>query len=492
MKHHLRLLAALAVVLLGFAPLVPAQTVAGAPTTIDYQGKALDSVGSPLANTTPTNYEMRFRIYDAQEGGTVIWSEKQVVTVSKGLFSVRLGEGTALSPAEGSIAQTALADAFADKARFLGVTIVISGQTPTEILPRLAFLATPYAYVASKSVTAERLLLNPSSTAPASALSLSQINYVTQEISANALTLNDQARTYLVNPASASHLVVNLPGAITSRREYSVMKKDNFFATVTVQVPSGGSLNGVVNGTVRLKVRGEGVVVQNTGSNDWWIISDTRDRTPPGTIVAYGSNGDTPPPGWAWCNGLSQSRTDVNYVDLFAAIGTVWGTANATSFTLPDLRGLVLRGKDANRGMDPDRNSRTASAMGSATGDSVGSFQDFSISTHAHAFSGSGSTGGGGNHNHGVNGNYHDGNYPAEGADNLGLSQRTRGGTSDPTPNGSDGGGRGSEPDVYATPKAIPYSGDHTHSFSFSSTTSAAGGNESRPKNVSVNYIIKL
>ena len=113
MKHHLRLLAAFAVVLLGFAPLVPAQTVAGAPTTIDYQGKALDSVGSPLANTTPTNFEMRFRIYDAQEGGTVIWSEKQIVTVSKGLFSVRLGEGTALSRAEGSVAQTALADAVA-------------------------------------------------------------------------------------------------------------------------------------------------------------------------------------------------------------------------------------------------------------------------------------------------------------------------------------------------------------------------------------------
>src|SRR5688572_17417410 len=71
-----------------------AQTVAGAPTTIDYQGKALDASGNPLANTTPTNYEMQFRIYDAQEGGAIIWSEKQVVTVSKGLFSVRLGEGT--------------------------------------------------------------------------------------------------------------------------------------------------------------------------------------------------------------------------------------------------------------------------------------------------------------------------------------------------------------------------------------------------------------
>ena len=485
MKHHLRLLAVFAVVLLGFAPLVQSQTVAGAPTTIDYQGKALDSSGNPLANTTPTNYEMRFRIYDSQEGGTVIWSEKQIVTESKGLFSVRLGEGTALSPAEGTIAQTALADAFADKARFLGVTIVITGQTPTEILPRLAFLAAPYAYVSSRSVTAERLLLNPSATAPASALTLAQINYVTQEITTNATTLTDQVRTYLVNPATATHLVVNLPGAITTRREYAVMKKDNNFATVTVQVPAGGTLNGVSNGVVRLKVRGEGVVVQNTGNNDWWITSDTRDRTPPGAIIACGSNSDTPPPGWAWCSGGKLSRTDGNYIELFAAIGTTWGAPDATSFNLPDMRGVFLRGKDANRGMDVDRNSRATGALGGASGDSVGTFQDQSVQTHVHAFAGSGTTGNGGNHDHGVKGQ-RDGGDPAR----WGLAYIAN--SNEYTPTSGDGRGNGSEMAVFGTPQAIPYSGDHTHSFSFSSTTGGAGSNESRPKNVSVNYIIKL
>ena len=484
MKHSLRLLAVFAVVLLGLAPHVQAQTVAGAPTTIDYQGKALDSTGNPLANTTPTNYEMRFRIYDAQEGGTVIWSEKQVVTVSKGLFSVRLGEGTTLSPAEGTIAQTALADAFADKARFLGVTIVISGQTPAEILPRLAFLAAPYAYVASKSVSAERLLLNPSATAPASALTLAQVNYVTQEITTNATTLNDQARTYLVNPATATHLVVNLPGAITTRREYSVMKKDNFFATVTVQVPSGGSLNGVTNGVVRLKVRGEGVVVQNAGANDWWITSDTRDKTPVGTILVNASNTNLPA-GYIWCDGAKLTRTDANYVELFAAIGTVWGAPDATSFNVPDLRGVFLRGKDSNRTMDPDRNNRLASAPGGATADAVGSFQDYAVQTHPHAFSGSGTTGGGGDHNHGVNGT-RDGGDPGR----YGLAVVAN--SNENTPNGSDGRGTTSEMGIYVQPKPIPASGNHTHSFSFSSTTSPFGGNETRPKNVSVNYIIKF
>ena len=484
MKHSSRLLAVFAAVLLGLASHVQAQVVAGAPTTIDYQGKALDATGSPLANTTPTNYEMRFRIYDAQEGGTVIWSEKQIVTVSKGLFSVRLGEGTVLSPAEGSIAQTALADAFASKERFLGVTIVITGQTPAEILPRLAFLATPFAYVASRSVTAERLLLNPSASAPASALSLSQVNYVTQEISTNAVTLADNARTYLVNPASATHLVVNLPGAITTQREYSVMKKDNFWATVKVQVPAGGTLNGVVNGVVRLKIRGEGVVVQNTGGNDWWIISDTRDKTPVGTVISFAGAG-SPPPGWQVCEGNSVSRTNENYVELFAAIGTQWGAANATEFNLPDLRGMFLRGKDGGRGADDDRNSRSAPYPGGATGDAVGTYEGPSVQSHGHSFSGSGSTSNAGNHNHGVDGSSN-GQYPAR----LGLVYRSTG--ADSTPNGGDSGGQGSEMAIFATPQPIPYGGDHSHSFSYSGTTGNAGGVETRPENMAVSYFIKL
>ena len=175
MKISYSALSLLLVLGLGVVSSLQGQTIAGAPTTIDYQGKALDSTGNPLANTTPTNYEMRFRIYDAQEGGNVIWSEKQIVTVSKGLFSVRLGEGTALSPAEGTVAQSSLSDAFTAKERFLGVTIVITGQTPVEILPRLAFLATPFAYTANRSLTAERLILNPSTSAAASSLNLVQL-----------------------------------------------------------------------------------------------------------------------------------------------------------------------------------------------------------------------------------------------------------------------------------------------------------------------------
>ena len=290
-------------------------TIGGAPATIDYQGKALDTTGTPLANTTAANYTMYFRIYDAQEGGNIIWAESQIVTVSKGLFSVRLGEGSAIA-GEGTVLQTNLADAFTAASRFLGVTVVITGQTPAEILPRLAFLATPFAYSANRSNTAERLVLNPSATAVPSAVNASAVSYATQTLTGNA-TLDDDNHTAAVS-ASAGSLTITLP-AVTTRREYFILKTDASENVVTVVPPSGGNLYGFSpysissqfsggggSGGIRLKVRGEAVTVQNVSGNDWWVVSDTRDKTPVGTVIAVPGNAYGGwPAGYLYCNGFS-------------------------------------------------------------------------------------------------------------------------------------------------------------------------------------------
>jgi microcystin-dependent protein len=50
------------------------------------------------------------------------------------------------------------------------------------------------------------------------------------------------------------------------------------------------------------------------------------------------------PTGWIICNGAQVSRT-VTYDALFGVIGTTWGAGNGSStFHLPDLRGVFLRG----------------------------------------------------------------------------------------------------------------------------------------------------
>ena len=69
---------------------------------------------------------------------------------------------------------------------------------------------------------------------------------------------------------------------------------------------------------------------------------------PPGTIFPYG--GTTPPSGWLLCDGGEYLRTQ--YPALFAAIGTAYGTNDATYFNVPDFRGTFLRGVAPNLSVD--------------------------------------------------------------------------------------------------------------------------------------------
>ena len=150
MKPNRCLPVLLALLLLVLAAPAQAQ-VEGPPKRIDYQGRVLDSAGAPLAPVTPTNYAMEFRLYAAQSGGAPIWSESQTVTVSNGSFSVRLGEGIAI----GSELHGDLAAAFNAKDRFLGLTVIIPGQTPGEVTPRLSFLTSPFSFVAERAKSAD-------------------------------------------------------------------------------------------------------------------------------------------------------------------------------------------------------------------------------------------------------------------------------------------------------------------------------------------------
>lgn len=72
------------------------------PYKMNFQGRLTDASGNAMANGT---YNMKFRIYDALTAGTQQWTETRSnftttgVTVTNGLFSVQLGDVTALPPA---------------------------------------------------------------------------------------------------------------------------------------------------------------------------------------------------------------------------------------------------------------------------------------------------------------------------------------------------------------------------------------------------------
>lgn len=102
---------------------------------------------------------------------------------------------------------------------------------------------------------------------------------------------------------------------------------------------------------------------------------------PTSTILSYG--GDSAPAGFLLCDGTAVSRTD--YATLFAVVGVRFGSGDGTStFNTPDLRGRFLRGRDAGAGRDPDVGSRTAMNPGGATGNNVGSVQDHQFQSHTH------------------------------------------------------------------------------------------------------------
>jgi microcystin-dependent protein len=174
---------------------------------------------------------------------------------------------------------------------------------------------------------------------------------------------------------------------------------------------------------------------------------------PPGTIMAYGGLIDKnteeggaaptnpPPAGWLLCNGIQLNGLDARYAGLYKAIGVSFGgVASSMAFNIPDLRGFFLRGLDAGGTVDPGP-TRT-----------LGSTQQDALGTHGH----------------GVNDPGHTHDYYSEG-------------------------------DGCTGEKGLPRQGPGSCIYGHTSSASATGvtvqnftGPETRPKNLAVNYIIKL
>jgi microcystin-dependent protein len=99
---------------------------------------------------------------------------------------------------------------------------------------------------------------------------------------------------------------------------------------------------------------------------------------PVGAIVAY--FGGTPSAqsgnGWLECDGSVLPRGE--WPDLFAAIGSAFGTTSDVDFCLPDLRGAFLRTVDGGAGFDRGAQSRSGSGPNGSgqTGDAIGSLQE--------------------------------------------------------------------------------------------------------------------
>lgn len=143
--------------------------------------------------------------------------------------------------------------------------------------------------------------------------------------------------------------------------------KHHYFIELAIDLDAGSSF--VVFGTSELL------------SVPYAMYAQTADCFPPGVVFPF--TGTIVPTGWLLCNGDEINRAD--YSDLFATIGTNWGKGNGSNtFNLPDFRGRFLRGVDAGTGNDPDAAQRNALYAGGLSGDTIATYQNDTLKTHAH------------------------------------------------------------------------------------------------------------
>jgi len=97
------------------------------PNLIDFNGRLTDSSGNTINQTV----DITFKLYDVETGGTALWTETQSVTVTDGLFNVKLGSVTALDESN-----------FSSSERWIGISV----GTDSEMTPRTRIAAVPYAF----------------------------------------------------------------------------------------------------------------------------------------------------------------------------------------------------------------------------------------------------------------------------------------------------------------------------------------------------------
>lgn len=205
----------------------------------------------------------------------------------------------------------------------------------------------------------------------------------------------------------------------------------------------------------------------------------------PGDIKYTARN--SAPTGWLKANGAAISRTA--YAGLFSAIGTTFGAGDGfNTFNIPDLRGVVIRGLDDGRGLDPDR------AFGSYQSDSTAAHSHSASSSTAGAHTHGGSIGSGGNHSHGISDPGHAHQQRTEG-ENSGVRDTDHSGAD--TWQGHDF--RGYWTGGAVTGISISAAGEHNHALSINQadghshalTIGQTGGAETRMKNTALLPCIK-
>lgn len=260
-------------------------------------------------------------------------------------------------------------------------------------------------------------------------------------------------------------------GDITMPPGRAISSGGSSFGSGGITLGGGASAGGTTISPGGIQIGGTGAGNSVIVASDLGPVNDAATEAAPPGVVSY-TAASSAPTGWIKANGAQVSRT--TYAALFAAIGTLYGAGDGyTTFNVPDLRGLFVRGLDDGKGIDPSR--------------AQGSVQSSQNLSHNH-----GGTTGGHSANH-----IHYGTTDSPNADHIHYT---------PVVSSSFGGVAGIASTAFngsgtSTGQYMPTGGissNHQHAFATSGASAdhnhsipAAGGTESRPTNMALLAIIK-
>lgn len=432
---------------------LPASVSADAPSLMSYQGRVSDASGTLIGASNPVNRTVTFKFYETSTGGTPVYAEAQTVTISAGEFSVLLGNGTGVANFEGPSAPaltpyTSLPEIMTGSI-YLGITVDDgSSAADPEIAPRQQIVSAAYAFraqvaetvldsavsttmLADSSVTSTKIGGNAITNAKLASDAVNTANIIAGSINESRLANNAVTTVKLIDNAVTSAKIANgtiVAADIGDSQITSAKIADN--AIVSADIADGTIITADLAGSLITNAK----VANNAIDYNKLAAAVQQSLTPVGTIIAYA--GDTAPSGWILCNGQTISRS--TYSTLYSVVGNRFGYGNNSStFHVPDLRGRFLRGRAAGSSLDPDRNSRSAMNSGGSGGDAVGSVQGHQFASHKHS-----------------------------------------------VPTDSNAGSNVDQ-------NSLVSSSGNDEGYSKSPGTGSEGGNETRPVNAYVNYLIK-
>jgi microcystin-dependent protein len=217
---------------------------------------------------------------------------------------------------------------------------------------------------------------------------------------------------------------------------------------------------------------------------------------PAGSVIPFA--GSAAPAGWLMCGGQAVSRT--TYAALFAVIGTTYGSGDgSTTFTLPDMRGRSVFGKDD---MGGSAASRITSGVSNITGTTLGATggdQNIHSHSHANSLTNNAVTSGNDNADHthtGTSGNDNTDHSHAYTPANAGpftgiIGTNGHGGTMQPWSVSTGGRSAFHQHSTTTGGRSSNHQHSVTSNVTISNQSTGAGNSQNMPPTIILNYIIK-